>query len=126
MIALNIKHPAETRAYQYPNLNSLIFGSWGFKRKEQDEQARISEARRQAITKLPPDDLLKSSPLNFEIKYQEIDSVQIRRGLIETKLKFTIGNTGQVLRRRDFTIKKQLIPETKQLLDKVLKNKIHE
>jgi len=52
--------------------------------------------------------------------------VEINRGLIDTKLKFVILNARQTKIKLDFMIKKQLIPETKQLLEKVLKSKIKE
>jgi hypothetical protein len=126
VIAVNVKHPKDVQSYPSLDFSNLFIGNWASRRKEQSEQAKISSERREAITKLTPDELLKLSAHNFEIKYSNIVSVEIDRGLIDTKLKFIIELAGQTKIKRDFTIKKQLIPETKQLLDKVLKSKIRE
>jgi hypothetical protein len=126
VIAVNIKHPADTKLYQEFNLNSFIFGSWGSKFKKQSERLRIYEERRQAITKLTPDELLKLSDHNFEIKYNDIVSVKIHPALLETRLRFILESSGQIKRQRDFMIEKQLIQETRQLLEKVMRSKIKE
>jgi hypothetical protein len=126
IIADIIKHPEDIPSCQYMSINSLFIGNWLSKRKEQIEQYRISNERRAAIIKLTPDELLKLNIHNFEIKYKDIISVELERGLIETRLKFAIGNAGQKKRQRDFTIKRQHISKTKQLLEKSLKSKIKE
>ena len=126
VIAVNIKHPKDVQSYSSLDFGNLFIGSWRSKHKEQSEQARIASERREAITKLTPDELLKLSAHNFEIKYSNIVSAEIDRGLIDTKLKFIIELAGQTKIKRDFMIKKQLISETKQLLEKVLKSKIRE
>lgn len=125
IVAVIIQHPEDTRSYQSAySLGSIMLGSLAFKRKEQQEQYRISDERRESITKLTPEELLKSSEYNFEIKYDQVTSVQISRGLIETKLKFMIQNDKLGMLQRIFTMPKKQIPEARNLLEQVLKSKI--
>ena len=124
VIAVILKHPEDRRPYQYPNLSSLLLGNWNSRHKEQTEQLKLADQRRQAMTGLTPEELLELNGHNFEIRYDRIESVRIKRSLLETKLRFVMGIPGQVKRQRDFTIKKQQVPETEQLLDKTIKSKV--
>jgi hypothetical protein len=62
-------------------------------------------------------------PLNFEIPYREVTSVEIRRGLFQSQLRFDASKLSarQIIR---FTLSKGQIPDAQRLLELVLASKI--
>ncbi len=124
VIAVNIRHPADT-PYQFKSLWQTIFiGNGWTMRKEQLERERTAKAKRRASQSLTPDELVSAHPRNFEIRYREITSVEITRRLFQSQLRFSVSGpptTGQITR---FNLSRKQIPEAQRLLEQVLSSKI--
>jgi len=124
VIACIIQHPND---FHYRlGLKEFFFGNSLSKRKEQFKRTEIAQKRRHRLQAKPISELVTLHPLNFEIRYSEVTSVEIKRGLFQTQLKLDtskLPTTKQVIR---FTIRKSQITEAQRLLKLVLASKVKE
>lgn len=124
VIAVSIQHPADT-PYQFKSILQTIFiGNGWTMRKEQLERKRTAQAKRRTSQSLTPDELVKAHSRNFAIRYSEITSVEIKRRLFQSQLRFCVARpltTGQIT---CFNLSKKQIPEAQSLLEQVLFSKI--
>jgi hypothetical protein len=124
VIAFNIQHPGDT-SYRFTSmLKDTFLGRMVTRRTEQSEQAKIVQARRDSIQEKPIDELVGLHPSNFEIRYSEVTSVEITRGLFQSQLKFEVPKLSPGRQIISFTLSKEQIPGTQRLLELVLSSKI--
>lgn len=123
VIAVIIQHPADISCYPPPVWQSLFIGSGGTMRREQLERRRIAQARRQALQERSPDELVNINPMNFEIRYSEVTSVEIVRHLFQSQLRFYVSRQSTKEQIFRFTLPQKQIPEAQRLLELVLSSK---
>ena len=124
VIAFIIQHPNDTPYRTTSMLKELFLGGMLTKRMEQSERVEITQARRRSLQEKSIDELVALHPLNFEIRYREVTSVEVTRGLFQSQLRFDASNlptTRQIIR---FTISKEQIPDAQRLLELVLAPKM--
>jgi len=122
VIAFIIQHPADI-PYR-STWKVFFFGSMVAKGTERSERAKITQARRHTLQEKSIDELLTVHPLNFEIRYREVNSVEIRRGLFQSQLRFDtskLSTTRQIVR---FILSRKQVPDAQRLLELVLASKI--
>jgi len=124
VIACNIQHPSDT-AYRFTSmLKEVLLGRMLTNRMEQPERERILQARRHSLQEKPIDELVALRPSNFEIRYSEVTSVEITRGLLQSQLKFEVPKLSPTRQIISFTLSEEQIPDAKRLLELVLASKI--
>jgi len=124
VIAFIIQHPTDIPYRSTSMLKALFLGSVLTKGMEQSERAKITQARRRSLQEKPIDELVALHPSNFEIRYSEVTSVEITRGLSQSQLRFGASNlptTRQIIR---FTLSKEQIPDAQRLMELALASKI--
>ena len=124
VIACNIQYPGDISYHFTSMLKDAFLGSVLTKGREQSERAKITQARRRSLQEKPIDELVTLHPSNFEIRYSEVTSVEITRGLSQTQLRFGASNlptTRQIIR---FTLSKEQIPDAQRLMELALASKI--
>jgi len=124
VIAFNIQHPDDI-SYRFTSmLKDVFLGSMLTKRMEQSERAKTIQARRHSLQEKPIDELVSLHPSNFEIRYSEVTSVEITRGLLQSQLKFEVPKLSPTRQIISFTLSKEQIPDAQRLLELVLAPKI--
>jgi len=123
VIAVIIQHPTDI-PYQFTAVwRTILFGNSLAIRREQLERQRIAQTRRQALQERTLDELAAIHPMNFEIRYSAITSVEIMRRLFQSQLRFYVSGPStkeQIIR---FTLPQKQIPEAQRLLELVLLSK---
>lgn len=124
VIACNIQHPGDI-SYRFTSmLKEAFLGRMATKRMEQSERAKIAQARRHILQEKPMDELVALHPSNFEIRYREVTSVEITRGLFQSQLRFDVPKLSPTRQIISFTLSKEQIPDAQRLLELVLAPKI--
>ena len=124
VIACIVQHPNDFR-YRL-TLKEFFFGHILAKRTEQFKRKEIAQERRHRLQAKPISELVTLHSSNFEIRYSEITSVEITRGLFQPQLKLDtskLSTTKQIIR---FTIPKSQITEAQRLLRLVLASRVRE
>jgi hypothetical protein len=116
VIAVIIRHPADNPR-QFTSVWQTVFlgGAWKAPR-ENLKQERTAQEKRRSLQSLTPDELVNAHPRNFEIRYSEIASVEIRRRLFQSQLWFHLSGpttAGQITR---FNLPKKQVAEAQRLL----------
>jgi hypothetical protein len=123
VIAVLIQHPADVpNTVSWPSI--YIFGNWSSKRKEQTERGELTRERRRDTRNMTPTELLTMRRNNFEIRYSAVTSVEIKKQLFQTQLRFHLAEPSGDRYTRAFGLPKDQIPEARRLLELVLKDKI--
>ena len=124
VIACNIQNPGDV-SYRFTSmLKDVFLGRLLTRRTEQSEQAETIQARRHSLQEKPIDELVALHPSNFEIRYSEVTSVEITRGLFQSQLKFEVPKLSPARQIISFTLSEQQIPDAQRLLEMVLSSKI--
>jgi hypothetical protein len=124
VIAFIIQHPNDTPYRSTSMLKDLFLGGMLTKRMEQSERVEITQARRRSLQEKSIDELVALHPLNFEIRYREVTSVEVTRGLFQSQLRFDASNLPTARQIIRFTISKEQIPDAQRLLELVLAPKM--
>lgn len=122
VIAFIIQHPADIP--YHATWREFLFGGMLAKRTEQPERAKIAQARRHTLQEKSIDELVTVHPLNFEIRYSEVNSVKITRGLFLSQLRFDTSKLPTTRKTIRFILSKRQIPDAQRLLELVLASKI--
>jgi len=122
LIAFIIEHPNDV-PYR-PTLKEFFLGGTMSKRTEQSERAKIAKSRRHNLQEKPINELAAMHPLNFEIRYGEVTSVEIKHGPFQSQLRFDTSNRSTTRQKIRFTLSKEQIPDAQRLLELVLASKI--
>jgi hypothetical protein len=123
VIAFLIQSPANTLS-RIGVLEISILGSWHSRHAEQLEKKRIAEERARILRERPLDELVKSNIPRFEIPYNEVNSVEVSRGLFRSCLKFYVSAPSTADYSVQFTLEKKQVPDAWHLLNLVLPSKI--
>ena len=123
VIAFSIRHPADI-PYQFRSMWQTVFiGNSLAMRQEQLDREKIARERRRAAQSLTPDELIKAHSRNFEIRYNQITSVEVRRRLFQLQLRFGVSGSSPKWQITRFNLSKKHVPEARRLLEKVLPSK---
>lgn len=122
VIACIIQHPNDV-PYRF-TWKEFIFGHSMAKRTAQFKQREIIKERRHRRQEKPISELVTLHPSNFEIRYSEVTSIEIPRGLLQSQLKLDTSKPPTTRRIIHFTIPRDQIPEAQRLLKLVLASKV--
>jgi len=122
VIAFIIQHPTDI-PYR-STWREFLFGGMLTKRTEQPERTKIAQARRHTLQEKSIDELVTVNPLNFEIRYKEVTSVEITRGLFQSQLRFDTSKLQTTRKTIRFTLSKKQLPDAQHLLELVLASKL--
>jgi len=124
IVAVLIQSPAD--ALYVPSWFNLYVSSWGAKREEQRKLEEAAATRRRKLRNMSPDELIAKDPNNFEIRYENVVSVELKRMFLSSRycLRFKVNMGG--IRVRDFTLQKEQVSGARELLLKILPQKYSE
>lgn len=122
MIAILIQSPSDIQPSMSPW--AFLIGDSFSKRKEQQERRKIAQERHDRYKNLTLDELVAASPDNFAIPYNTIESVEIKKKLLDYHLIFQISGITARKLKTDFLLKKNQVSEATLLLERVLSAKI--
>jgi len=100
-------------------VQSGIGGSINYPRAS---RLKLIDERRLAFKDKTADEILAMQRANFEVEYQNIVAVGIRKGLLTSSLEFVIE--GHPDTKMSFWIERNQITEAKEVLRKFLPNKL--
>jgi hypothetical protein len=122
IIGVLTRPPGEAADYRASTVwQNLILGNSLTKRRERSESIRLAEERRNKHKTMTPSQLAASDQNNFEISYDSVARVEIKSGLLETRLKITPADP--VRKTVSFGLSKQQAVELRPLLEKVMSSK---
>jgi hypothetical protein len=108
--------------YKKFNLGTMLFGNLGERREVKVRSLRLMDERRLALKDKTLDEILTLHGANLEIDYENIVSVSIRKGLLETSLEFVVqGHPGKKI---NFWLEKRQVAEVEGLINRVLPDKV--
>jgi hypothetical protein len=122
IIAVLIQHPTDV-PYK-TNVMDLFIGGQLTKQRELPERRRIADERRHACKEKPLDELVASHRLNFEIRYNSVTSVEVRRGFFRSHLKFHVIRPSTAKHTFHFTLRGVQVPNARHLVEQVLPLKL--
>jgi hypothetical protein len=123
VIAVIIQHPTDIPYKPMSIWQAAFLGSGGAIRREQLERKRIAQERRHALQERALDELVAIHPLNFEIRYSEVTSVEIMRRLFQSQLRFYVSRPSTAEQIIRFTLPQKQISEAQRLLELVLSSR---
>lgn len=123
VIAVIIQHPNDT-IYKFGVAGMLLGGKLAGG-NDRLQRFKIAEARRRDYKQKSFDELVDSHRFNFEIPYRRVISVEIRRGLFKSRLKFRISRPSIPEHSIQFTFAKGQHTNARDLLDQVLPSKVN-
>ncbi len=121
VISVLIKHPLDV-PYQ-PRIAEIFIGGKLAHLDEERQREKIAQERRLALSGTL-DELAAAHPLNSEIPYDAINSVEVTRGFFRSQLKFNVTESAAAGKRTRFTLRRQQVPEARRLLARVLPSKL--
>jgi len=129
VICVLIQHPADVPPYQSSyGWQNILIGNWNSKRKEKIKQGELVQKRQdefdQVGEKITPDQLLKSHKFNVELRYEDIVSVQVKKGIFDTHLKFDMNYNGARKSQRKFGVPRNKLSFTREMIEQVLSDKV--
>ncbi len=123
LIGVLIQHPGEVVNYKASTVwQTLLLGNSFSKHRVQTEFNRLAEERRSKNKNMTPSQLAASHQSNYEISYDLVASIEIKSGLLETRLKIT--PTDPARKAVSFGLSKKQAAELRPLLEKVLPSKL--
>ena len=123
IIALLVQHPSEVEVKF--GVTELLFGGL-LRSRDRFEKKKSNEQRLGDYGGKSFEELLAGHRFNFEIPYDAVRSVEITSGLFQTRLKFHLNNASTPGTTLHFTLSKNQVPETQQLLNRALPAKFRE
>jgi hypothetical protein len=114
VITLNVHHPSEV-SYNF-GVKELLLGGLLTKQRERFDKNKFAEERLRAYEEKGFDALLAGHRFNFEIPYQEVNSVEVTRSWFQTRLKFQLNGSSITGATLYFTLTKDQVSETQKLI----------
>lgn len=111
-----------TDIYRKFSLMTMLFGNLPEHGEIKMRSLKLMDERRLAFKGKTLDEILASHRANLEIDYENIVSVTVRKGLLETSLEFTVQ--GQPERKIDFWLDRKQVAEVEGLIKRVLPDKV--
>jgi len=101
---------------------TLLFGSFSERSQVKMRSSRLMEERRLAFKGKTLDEILALHGANVEIVYENVISATVKRGLLQTSLKFAVqGNSKKEI---SFWLGDSQVAEVESLISRVLPSKI--
>lgn len=123
VIAFIIQHPSD--ALEYPSMwETVATGRLMARRREQHQRAASAEARRLTLQEKTPAELLAAHPVNFEVRYSAVTSVEITRHLLQLQLVFDVSPSSATRRPVRFNLSKKHLADAQDLVDRALAPKV--
>lgn len=115
--AIVLHHSDYSDMYMKHNpLTSMFIGGMWRSKEINMRSGKLMDERRRAFEHMTPEEILKSHRANKEIGYEDIMSVNIRKGFLTTALEFNIQT--QPLKKIKFSLKKGKIAEAERVIEK--------
>lgn len=111
-----------TDIYGKISMTTLLFGNLPEHSQVKIRSTRLINERRLAFKEKTLDEILTMHKANLEIDYDNVVSVTVKKGLLQTTLRFVVQGDPQ--KRIDFWLEDSQIAEVEELIKKVLPNKI--
>lgn len=108
--------------YPKPDPLSLLIGSGLKEREIKIRQLKLMDERRLAFEDKTADEILTMHRANFEVAYQNVIAVRIRKGLMTTSLEFAVE--GRPETKISFWIERSQIAEVEEAVRRFLPNKL--
>lgn len=115
LIAVIIQHPADnpqfTSAWQ-----SMVLGTLWTSGRGNLKKIRTAQEKRRKLQGMSPAELAESHPRNIAIRFNEIDSAEVRSRFFQHQLRFYLSAPSNTGRMVGFNLSKKQVPEAKRLL----------
>jgi hypothetical protein len=111
-----------TDIYGKISVMTLLFGNFSEHGEIKMRSARLMDERRLAFKDKTLDEILAMHKANLKIDYDNVVSVTVKKGLLQTSLRFVVQGDPQ--KKIDFWLEESQIAEVEDLIKKVLPNKI--
>lgn len=111
-----------TDIYGKISMTTLLFGNLPEHSQVKIRSTRLINERRLAFKEKTLDEILTMHKANLEIDYDNVVSVTVKKGLLQTTLRFVVQGDPQ--KRIDFWLEDSQIAEVEELIKKVLPNKL--
>ena len=121
VIVVVIKHPLDIPVTF--GVSEMFVGKWATSKADKIGQYNIAEERRRQINEKSLKEIISAHRFNFEIPYNDVKSVRLKKGLIKTRLEFKVDMKDNVYNIR-YSIPKRLIPDVTNILEQVLAQKM--
>jgi hypothetical protein len=108
--------------YSKHTLFTILIGSEYTEREIKARQLELIEERRIAYKGKTADEILSMNRANFELNYQNVIAVKIRKGMVTISLEFIVG--GHKDTKMSFWIERNQIAEVEEVVRKFLPNKL--
>jgi hypothetical protein len=103
---------------------ALLITGWLSKRNEQQQQQKIIRERHHQSQTLTLNELVLKNSNNFEIRYSDITSIEIKHRLFQYQLCFNFKGISKNKPQRKFIIQKIQIPDLKIMLSRIATNTV--
>ena len=108
--------------YPKPDLLSFLIGSVLQRREIKVRQLKLLDERRLAFKDKTTDEILTMHRANFEVDYQSVIAVRIRKGLVTTSLEFMVQGHPQT--EISFWIERNQMAEVEEVVRRFLPSKL--
>jgi hypothetical protein len=102
-------------------LTTLVFGGLPKERAVKMRSLDLTESRRSAFSNKTVDEILALHRSNFEIDYENIINVTVKKGLLTKSLEIALKNPPG--KKVNFSLEKGQVTEAEELVQKVLTGK---
>jgi len=96
---------------------SAVLGSFWSSGREKLKRERTAQGKRRSLQSVTLDELVSAHSRNFDIRYSEITSVEIKRRFFQSQLRFHVSGPSNTERIIRFNLSKKQIPEVRRLLE---------
>ncbi len=117
-----LHHSDLTNKYMKPDPLSLIAGGGLEEREIKFRRLKLMEERRLAFKDKTADEILTMHRANFEMDYQNVVAVRIRKGLLTISLEFVVRGHPEI--KMSFWIERNQIAEVEEAVRRFLPNKL--
>lgn len=120
--AIVLHHSDLSEIYKKNNILSLFVGRGHEYFEIKMQSAKLMDERRQAFEGKSLDEILALHRASLEIKYDDITSLAIKRGLLTTWLEFIVKKPSN--RKIKFMLKREQIVDAENVIGRILPSKI--
>lgn len=112
VVAALVRHPTDVSPSF--GFTEFFFGRGLAGTRERSQRAAIGDQRRKAYQGMSLEDVLAAHPRNFQLRYAEVQRVELSRKLLRWRMVF---HTATPLRSRiRFLVPRDLVPEARRML----------
>jgi hypothetical protein len=111
-----------TGPYGGISLKTLLLGTLFTRRGIKMRSLKLMDERRLAFKDKSLDEILTLHRANLEVDYEDVVSVSIRKGVLETSLEFAVQR--RPVKKIDFWLERNQVAEVEGLINRVLPNKV--